>query len=126
VARTIFVADDDKTAQRYGRSDPASPYRFSWDKLRGNMLRAKRHIIFKLHEQEDDGAVTLERLLERLVLCGTVDEVVDQILALREQAGAFGELVYAGMDWVDPALAKRSMELMAHEVMPRVNRAIKE
>ena len=30
----------------------------------------------------------------------------------------------AGMDWVDPALAKRSMELLATEVMPRVNRAI--
>ena len=126
VARTIFVADDEKTAERYGRSDPASPYRFYWDKLRGNMLRAKRHVIFKLHEQEDDSAVTLERLLERLVLCGSVNRVVDQILALREQAGAFGELVYAGMDWVDPALAKRSMELMASEVMPRVNRAIKE
>jgi hypothetical protein len=28
------------------------------------------------------------------------------------------------MDWVDPALAKRSMELMANEVMPRVNKAI--
>jgi len=27
------------------------------------------------------------------------------------------------MDWVDPALAKRSMELMANEVMPRVNEA---
>jgi hypothetical protein len=30
------------------------------------------------------------------------------------------------MDWVDPALAKRSMELMAEEVMPRVNAAIRE
>jgi hypothetical protein len=28
------------------------------------------------------------------------------------------------MDWVDPSLAKRSMELMADEVMPRVNAAI--
>jgi hypothetical protein len=55
-----------------------------------------------------------------------VNQVVDQILALREEAGAFGELVYAGMDWVDPALARRSMELMAGEVMPRVNRAIRE
>jgi alkanesulfonate monooxygenase SsuD/methylene tetrahydromethanopterin reductase-like flavin-dependent oxidoreductase (luciferase family) len=124
VARTIFVADDAKTAERYGRGDPASPYRFYWDKLLGNMLRSKRHVVFKLHEQEDDSAVTLERLLERLVLCGTVNQVVDQILALREEAGAFGELVYAGMDWVDPALARRSMELMASEVMPRVNRAI--
>ena len=29
------------------------------------------------------------------------------------------------MDWVDPRLARRSMELMATEVMPRVNHAIK-
>jgi hypothetical protein len=28
------------------------------------------------------------------------------------------------MDWVDPKLAQRSMELMANEVMPRVNAAI--
>ena len=38
--------------------------------------------------------------------------------------GDFGELVYAGMDWVDSKLAKRSMELMATAVMPRVNAAI--
>src|SRR5262249_19676909 len=45
-------------------------------------------------------------------------------LALREEIGDFGELVYAGMDWVEPALNKRSMQLMAEEVMPRVNAAI--
>jgi hypothetical protein len=28
------------------------------------------------------------------------------------------------MDWVDAKLAQRSMELMANEVMPRVNAAI--
>src|SRR4029450_9707098 len=38
-----------------------------------------------------------------------------------EEIGDFGELVYAGMDWVEPALNKRSMQLMAEEVMPRVN-----
>ena len=39
--------------------------------------------------------------------------------------GDFGEIVYAGMDLVDPKLGRRSMELMAHEVMPRVNAAIR-
>jgi alkanesulfonate monooxygenase SsuD/methylene tetrahydromethanopterin reductase-like flavin-dependent oxidoreductase (luciferase family) len=124
IARTIFVADEDKAAERYARTDPNSPYRFYWTQLREKMMRAKRHVIFKMHEQEDDGAVTIERLLGELVLCGTVSKVVDQILKVREQAGDFGEIVYAGMDWVDPALARRSMELMANEVMPRVNRAI--
>ncbi len=56
---------------------------------------------------------------------GSVNNIVDQILALHEQTGPFGELVYAGMDWVDPALTKRSMELMATEVMPRVNAALR-
>src|SRR5947209_12249721 len=121
VARTIFVADDDKTAERYGRGDARSPYRHYWDKLRGNMMRAKRHVIFKRREDEDDSAVTLERLVDELVIAGSVGKVVDGILALREQAGEFGEIVYAGMDWVDPALARRSMELMATQVMPRVN-----
>ena len=124
IARTIFVADDDKVAERYARKDAASPYRFYWTQLREKMMRAKRHVIFKMHETEDDGAVTVERLLAELVLCGTVNKVVDQLLALRERSGEFGEIVYAGMDWVDPKLAKRSMELMAEEVMPRVNQAI--
>jgi len=121
VARTIFVADDARTARRYGRDDPKSPYRFYWEKLRANMMRAKRHVIFKRHESEDDRAITVERLLDELVIWGTPDKVADEILKLREAAGPFGEIVYAGMDWVDPALARRSMELMATEVMPRVN-----
>jgi alkanesulfonate monooxygenase SsuD/methylene tetrahydromethanopterin reductase-like flavin-dependent oxidoreductase (luciferase family) len=124
VARTIFVADDDRIAERYARADAASPYRFYWEKLRGNMVRAKRHVIFKLHEREDDSAVTLERLLDRLVICGSVNKVVDEILRLRAEAGDFGEIVYAGMDWADAALGRRSMELMASEVMPRINAAI--
>jgi hypothetical protein len=62
--------------------------------------------------------------MDHCLICGGVNKVVERILALREEIGEFGELVYAGMDWVDPALAKRSMQLMAEEVMPRVNAAI--
>ena len=62
--------------------------------------------------------------MDNCVTFGSVNKVVDEILKLREETGDFGELVYAGMDWVDPALAKRSMQLMAEQVMPRVNAAI--
>src|SRR6266852_5986460 len=89
VARTIFVADDEKTARRYAIEDAASPYRYYWDKLRANMMRAKRHVIFKRDEKEDDSAVTLERLLDELVICGSPAKVADAILKLREQAGPF-------------------------------------
>jgi alkanesulfonate monooxygenase SsuD/methylene tetrahydromethanopterin reductase-like flavin-dependent oxidoreductase (luciferase family) len=124
IARTIFVADDDKTAERYGKTDPSSPYRFYWHQMRVKLMIPKRHVVFKTHEAQDDAELTDDYVVERLVLSGTVNKVVDQILALREQAGDFGELVYAGMDWVDAKLAQRSMELMATEVMPRVNKAI--
>jgi len=124
IARTIFVADDDKVAERYGKSDANSPYRFYWRQLRIKLTIPKRHIVFKTHEAQDDAELTDDYVVDRLVICGTVNKVVDEILRFREQVGDFGELVYAGMDWVDPQLARRSMELMATEVMPRVNKAI--
>ena len=55
---------------------------------------------------------------------GTVNEVVDRILQLHETIGDFGTLLYCGKDWTDPALSRRSMELMAEKVMPAVNAAI--
>jgi len=92
--------------------------------LRIKLTIPRRHIVFKTHEAQDDAELTDDYVVDRLVICGTVNKVVDQILRFREQVGDFGELVYAGMDWVDSKLAKRSMELMATEVMPRVNAAI--
>ena len=125
IARTIFVADDDKVAERYGKRDAASPYRFYWHQLRVKLTISKRHIVFKTHEAQDDAELTDDYTVDRLVIAGTVNQVVDAILKLREQVGEFGEIVYPGMDWVDAKLARRSMELMATEVMPRINAAIR-
>jgi alkanesulfonate monooxygenase SsuD/methylene tetrahydromethanopterin reductase-like flavin-dependent oxidoreductase (luciferase family) len=124
IARTIFVADDDKVARRYGRDDANSPYRYYWRMMLYKNIKAGRQIIFKSDPSQPDSILTEDYVLDNLVIYGTVNKVVDGILKLREEAGEFGEIVYAGMDWVDPALTKRSMELMATEVMPRVNRAI--
>jgi alkanesulfonate monooxygenase SsuD/methylene tetrahydromethanopterin reductase-like flavin-dependent oxidoreductase (luciferase family) len=124
VARTVFVADDDKIAAAYGRHDPASPYRFYYKQLQTKLTRAGRHVAFKERLDQPDHEITADFVLDRLCIYGTMNKVVDEILKLREQVGDFGELVYAGLDWVDPVLAGRSMQLMAEEVMPRVNRAI--
>ena len=124
IARTIFVADDDKTARRYGRDDPKSPYRYYWNMLLHKMMRGKRQGVFKSDFSQPDSVLTEDYILDNQVIYGTVNKVVDEILKLREASGDFGEIVYAGMDWVDPRLARRSMELMATEVMPRLNKAI--
>ena len=49
-----------------------------------------------------------------------IPEVADELLAFRAQVGAFGTLLYAGKDWTDPALARRSMVLLAEKVRPRL------
>ncbi len=124
IARTIFVADDDKTALRYGRDDANSPYRHYFTNIRAKMERGNRLYVFKSHKEQPDSEISLDYVMDHCVFHGTVNQVVDRILAMHEETGDFGELVYAGMDWVDPALAKRSMELMAEQVLPKVNAAI--
>jgi alkanesulfonate monooxygenase SsuD/methylene tetrahydromethanopterin reductase-like flavin-dependent oxidoreductase (luciferase family) len=124
IARTIFVADDDKVAERYGREDANSPYYFYFEQMRAKMKRGNRLYVFKSYKEQPDDEITHDYVMQHCVFAGSVNKVVDQILAMHEETGDFGELVYAGMDWADPVLAKRSMELMAQEVMPRVNAAL--
>lgn len=121
VARTVFVADDPKVAERYGREDPNSPYRFYYAQMLAKMRKLGRLELFKTHRDQPDDEVTLDGVLADLVITGTADSVAEQIIEFREEVGEFGELVYAGLDWVDPTLARRSMELMAQKVMPAVN-----
>lgn len=99
VARSIFVADDEATAHRY------SAHEFYFHAMRTKLVRAGAQDVMN----------------GRLAIAGTPQSVADQILAFRREVGAFGTLLYTGHDWVDPALARRSMELMAKEVMPRIS-----
>ena len=123
VCKSVFVADDDATARRYAR-DANGPYGFYY----WNLLTKRRSHgsvdIFKHDLKMADAAVTVDYLLDRLVICGGVSSVVDQLLAFRETVGDFGTLLYCGHDWADPKLARRSMELMAEKVMPALNAAI--
>ena len=123
VAKTVFVADDAATAREYGYGEQ-SPYRFYYKQLFFKLVRAGRINLFKPTKDTPDAEVTLDRVVESLVIAGTPEKVVDDLLAFRETTGDFGTLLYCGIDWVDAKLARRSMELMAGKVMPALNRAI--
>lgn len=126
VAKSIFVADDDKTAKEYGHGNKG-PYWFYFRQLIRKLVGAgNRGNLFKLDQSEPDSSITADTMTPRLVIAGTVNDVVEQILAFREKVGPFGTLYYPCHDWVDPRLARRSMELMAEQVMPKVNAALKE
>lgn len=123
VAKTVFVADDERTAREYG-TGPRSPYRFYYQQLGFKLVRAGRANLFKADPSLPDSVVTTNSLVDQLVVAGTVEQVVEELLAFHETVGGFGTLLYCGIDWVDPRLARRSMELMAEEVVPAVNRAL--
>ena len=124
IAKSIFVADDDATARRYA-VEAQGPYHFYFKQLVRKLVGAGgRGNLFKTDPDMPNEAITPDYVTQRLVLAGTVDSVVDQLLAFREQVGDFGTLLYAGHDWMDVALGRRSMQLMAEQVMPRVNAAI--
>jgi alkanesulfonate monooxygenase SsuD/methylene tetrahydromethanopterin reductase-like flavin-dependent oxidoreductase (luciferase family) len=124
VARTIFVCEDDKVAARYARHDANSPYLFYFKQLLAKFRASGRLALFKDRMDQPDAEITDDYVMDRLVWYGSVNKIVDHILEFREEIGEFGELVYCGVDWTDPALSRRSMELLATEVMPRVNSAI--
>ncbi len=123
VAKNICVADDMATARRYAR-DPGSPYVLYYSQLLTKMRAGGRMNLFKEDPNMDDDEVTLDYVLDRLVIYGDPSSVADQILAFQEVTGPFGQLVYAGHDWTDYDLGRRSMILMAEKVLPKVNEAL--
>jgi alkanesulfonate monooxygenase SsuD/methylene tetrahydromethanopterin reductase-like flavin-dependent oxidoreductase (luciferase family) len=125
VAKSVFVADDMETARRYATA-PASPYRQYYGSLTTKLVKNGRANLFKREQNEPDAAVTVDRVMDDVVIWGTPEKVAEELLAFREEVGAFGTMLYAGHDWADKALAVRSMELMAEKVLPMIEREERE
>lgn len=123
VAKSVFVADDEATARDYALGTN-SPYRSYYQSLATKLIKNGRAELFKTSRDMPDSAVTIEYIMDKLVICGSPEKVANDILAFRDEVGDFGTLLYAGHDWRDRDLARRSMVLAAEKVLPVVNAAI--
>ena len=124
VARSIFVAADERTAKAYA-TDPNGPYRYYYSQLYTKLKKNGRIELFKTRRDQPDDEVTLDSICDQLITYGTPDKVADELLKYRDTVGDFGTLLYAGKDWKDRELGRRSMILLAEKVLPKVNAAIK-
>ena len=122
VAKSIFVADDDKTAREYATA-ANGPYRYYYSQLFTKLVKNGRIELFKTRRDQPDHELTLDGICDRLVIYGSPNKVIDQLLAFREEVGDFGTLLYAGKDWADRNLGRRSMVLMAEKVLPALDAA---
>ena len=68
-----------------------------------------------------DDAVTLDDVLDRLVIHGSPSKVADKLSEFKDEVGLFGTLYYAGMDWADRDLARGSMIKLAEKVVPKLD-----
>jgi alkanesulfonate monooxygenase SsuD/methylene tetrahydromethanopterin reductase-like flavin-dependent oxidoreductase (luciferase family) len=123
VSRSVLVTETDAEAEDY-LADPENGlsfyYRFflfSFSQLRRALFMVKPDL------EMPDEAVTADAIKRGMIIAGSPRRVLDQLVALRDEIGPFGTLLMAGHDWDQPKLWRRSMELLATEVMPRLDSA---
>lgn len=125
VSRSVLVTETDAEAEDYlaepenGLSFYYRFFRFSFSQLRKALFMVKPDL------DMPDEAVTVDGIKRALVIAGSPRRVLDQLVALRDEVGHFGTLLMAGHDWDQPKLWRRSMELLASDVMPAFARHAK-
>ena len=123
LARTVLVTETDAEAQAY-LAQPDNAVRYYFHYLSALMKKAGFSQIMKGLDEFDDELLTVDWAIDNIVIAGSPATVASEILAVREQVGPFGTIVLTGLDWDDKGLWRRSMELMASEVMPVLQREV--
>src|SRR4051795_9114786 len=85
VARSVFVADEDKPAKAYA-TDPGSPYRYYYQSLFTKLKKNGRIELFKTRRDLPDEEVTLDMICDKLIIHGSPEKGTDELLPV--QAGA--------------------------------------
>jgi alkanesulfonate monooxygenase SsuD/methylene tetrahydromethanopterin reductase-like flavin-dependent oxidoreductase (luciferase family) len=119
VSRSVLVTESDAEAEDYlARTDTGLSFYYSFFI---HSFSKGRQALFMLKPDlaMPDDAVTVDAVKRALIIAGSPRRVTEQLVALREEIGPFGTLLMAGHDWDQPKLWRRSMELLATEVMPR-------
>jgi alkanesulfonate monooxygenase SsuD/methylene tetrahydromethanopterin reductase-like flavin-dependent oxidoreductase (luciferase family) len=118
VARSIFVSEDGAYAQDYV-ANPAGAMAHYWGYLMSSFRKRGALFLVKPDESIADDDVTELQVAQFMTSHGTAAQVLEQLIEFRDVTGDFGTLVSVAHDWDDAERCKRSMRLLAEEVMPR-------
>ena len=119
IARDIYVAESTEQARRQAR---AGAQALVFEEYFLPLLAfAKQLFLFKSDNDMPDEDITIDWLMDKLWLVGSPDDVVRRIRELHAAVGGFGTVLQLIYDWGDQEECnRRSMQLLAEEVMPRV------
>ena len=124
VSRSILVTESPSEAEDY-LADPQNGlsfyykfFLFSFTQLRKALFMVKPDL------DMPDEKVTVDVIKRGMIIAGTPARVLEQLVALRDEIGHFGTLLMAGHDWDNAKLWRRSMVLLARDVMPAFTRVV--
>jgi alkanesulfonate monooxygenase SsuD/methylene tetrahydromethanopterin reductase-like flavin-dependent oxidoreductase (luciferase family) len=123
IVREIFVAETDEEAVRLCLEGGVGDF------LSGYWLPVVKGVglldMYKTDPSVPDSDVTVEYILRNSAMVGSVDTVAEKIEASADAIGSFGTLLQLGADFSsNPGALRASMEMLANEVMPRVNKKL--
>ena len=117
ISRSIFVAESDVEAREHALN---GAFAASLIYLRGMLTLARMQDLLKGDPEMPDEAVDAEYIIDNIAIVGSVDTVTRKLQDLYDLTGGFGTVLMIGHDWDDKAKMRRSMELMAKEVIPQL------
>ncbi len=125
VARNIVIASSDEEARDRVMNPEGSNY-YYFDYLWRVLKAANYTAVMKADPKQPDDTVTVESLIDSMVIFGSPKTVAEKLLAFRENVGPFHGLLMASMDGqgVNRAWEWETMSRLASEVMPVVRKAI--
>ena len=108
-------------------TDPNGPYRYYYSQLLTKLQRGGRvDRCSRRDRDQPDEEVTLDAVCDKLVILGLAQSASPtRSWRSARRSAISARCCYAGKDWNDPALGRRSMTLLAEKVLPAVNAAIR-
>ena len=127
IARHVFVGDTTESA-REGAMESFGKAFYHLEQFRAEAVAAKAKGKAPATDEESRGGDeakagsprTLDSMMENVWIVGDPDECAEKIRALYELVGGFGYVLSVTYDPDDHSLMKRSVELLATEVAPRI------
>ena len=120
IARDILVTDTDAEAADY-LAEPGNSYEYYYQFVYNAMKSFNATGGLKADKSLPDKDLTLQYLFDTMVLSGSPSTVLDKLVDFVDlMGGPFGALELCFKEWDKPDLHKRSMRLLAEDVMPKL------
>jgi alkanesulfonate monooxygenase SsuD/methylene tetrahydromethanopterin reductase-like flavin-dependent oxidoreductase (luciferase family) len=120
VAKFIFVSQKKSELESYGLSEK-SPIFFCFKQIFNKLKKANRLDIFKKNIDDKNEKIDFYKILSEISIVGSIEEVTDKILELKQNLSMMKTLTYVNVDWKNDILSKKSMELLAEKVNKNIS-----